>query len=372
MRVFDDVASLIHDPMLKRAFELAEMGRGTTSPNPLVGCVIAQDEEIVGEGYHSYAGGPHAEAVALAQAGPRAAGATAYVTLEPCNHFGKTPPCSETLVSRGIAGVVIGMSDPNPVAVGGSVRLREAGIEVEFEVDPTPYEIQNEAWLHFVRSGRPFVQVKTAVTLDGHAQIEHGRRSAITGDGARSLTMRLRSAADAVMVGASTAEIDDPALVVRAPDGTPAAHQPLRVVLGRSGVADCTLFNDGLGRAVALLPEGVESPAGVEVVRFDAAGGLDAALAALAELGVTRLLVEAGPGLLSAFIEEKMAQEFVFIHAGGFAGSEAPPLYVGSKDGDSAAIVPVLEPVESGIIGSDAVSVWRPVSPDTGGNEKGD
>ncbi|MDZ4064573.1 MAG: bifunctional diaminohydroxyphosphoribosylaminopyrimidine deaminase/5-amino-6-(5-phosphoribosylamino)uracil reductase RibD, partial [Coriobacteriia bacterium] len=136
--------------MLRRAYELAERGRGTTSPNPLVGCVIAQDDEIVGEGFHARAGGPHAEAVALAQAGPRAAGATAYVTLEPCNHFGRTPPCSETLITRGIAGVVVGMADPNPVAIGGAVRLREASVEVEFEPDPTPFQIQNESWLHWL------------------------------------------------------------------------------------------------------------------------------------------------------------------------------------------------------------------------------
>lgn len=372
MRLFDDVASRIHDPLLKRAFELAEMGRGSTSPNPLVGCVIAQDDEIVGEGFHSYAGGPHAEALALAQAGPRAAGGTAYVTLEPCNHFGKTPPCSETLVSRGIAGVVIGMADPNPVAVGGAVRLREAGIEVEFEVDSTPYEIQNEAWLHFVRTGRPFVQVKTALTLDGHAQFGEGQRSAITGPEARGLTMRLRSAADAVLVGASTARVDAPALVVRGDDQTALPHQPLRVVLGRNGVPDTTLFHDGLGDAIALLPRGVPAPRGVDIVEYDPAGGLDSALTALGQRGIVRVLVEAGPALLSSLVSEGLAQEYVFVHAGGFAGPGAPAVFVGTPTHDGVSLMPVLEPLESGIVGGTAVSVWRPVGSDVGRPKKGD
>lgn len=372
MRLFDDVISRIHDPLLRRAYELAEMGRGSTSPNPLVGCVIAQDDEIVGEGFHSYAGGPHAEAIALAQAGPRAAGGTAYVTLEPCNHFGKTPPCSETLVSRGIAGVVIGIADPNPVAVGGAVRLREAGIEVEFEPDHTPYEIQNEAWLHYVRTGRPFVQVKTALTLDGHAQFGEGHRSGITGADSRELTMRLRSAADAVLVGASTARIDAPTLVVRGSDQVVLERQPLRVVLGRSGVPDAALFRDGLGSAIALLPQGIAAPGDVEVVEYDLEGGLDAALEALALRGIVRVLIEAGPALLSALVSEGLAQEYVFLHAGGFAGPGAPAVFVGSPTHDGEALVPVLEPFESGIVGQSAVSVWRPVVLDTGRLKKGD
>ncbi len=202
MRLFTDVASTISDPFMRRAFVLAENGRGATSPNPMVGCVLAHDDEIVGEGWHARAGEPHAEMMALGMAGPRAAGATAYVTLEPCNHQGRTPPCSEALITRGVAGVVIGMPDPNPVAVGGSARMREAGIEVEFEPDTTPFEIQNEAWLHWVRTGLPFVQVKTALSLDGHANVQPGTPCAITGEGGRAITMQLRSAADAIVVGA--------------------------------------------------------------------------------------------------------------------------------------------------------------------------
>lgn len=360
MRLFDDVASLIDDPMLRRAFELAEKGRGTTSPNPLVGCVIAQDDEIVGEGYHVRAGEPHAEAIALAAAGPRAAGATAYVTLEPCNHFGRTPPCSETLITRGVAGVVIGMSDPDPVAVGGAVRLREAGLEVEFGLDPTPYMIQNEAWLHYLRTGRPFVQVKTAVSLDGHASLDPGRRAAISGDGGRSLTMRLRRGADAVVVGGSTARIDDPALTVRDGSGAPESRQPLRVVLSHAPIGDASLFADGAGPAVALMPEGARAPRGIPVTSFDGSGGLRAAFAALGALGARHVLVEAGPALLQSLVQERAGDEYVFVHAGGFAGEGAPPLYPGSGDAGEDRLRSVLKPTQTGIIGDDAVTVWRP------------
>jgi diaminohydroxyphosphoribosylaminopyrimidine deaminase/5-amino-6-(5-phosphoribosylamino)uracil reductase len=368
MRLFSDVASSITDPFMRRAFELAEKGRGTTSPNPVVGCVIAQDDEIVGEGYHARAGEPHAEVMALRQAGPRAAGATAYVTLEPCNHTGRTPACSEALISRGVAGVVIGMPDPNPVAVGGAARMREAGLEVEFETDPTPYELQNEGWLHFVRTGRPFVRVKVALTLDGHAAIESGVRCAITGVGGAAITRRLRAAADAVVVGASTARIDDPALTVRDENGAAAARQPLRVVWGRSGVPAASLFTDGHGPAVALVNEGAQVPPGVESWVHPAAEKTGGALRVLAEHGVVDLLVEAGPQLFSALWYRDYIDELVVVHAGGIAGPQAPPLWAMKTERESSAVHCEMVPVETGISGEDAVTAWRPRRSVTGAN----
>lgn len=359
MRLFSDVASTITDPFMRRAFMLAENGRGTTSPNPMVGCVVVQDDEIVGEGWHARAGEPHAEVMALRMAGPRAAGATAYVTLEPCNHEGRTPACSETLISRGIAGVVIGMADPNPVAVGGASRLREAGVEVEFAIDPTPFETQNEAWLHFVRTARPFVQAKTALTLDAHASMAVGTRSAITGAGGRAITMRLRAAADAVLVGASTARIDDPALTVRDTAGALAVQQPLRVVLGRDGVPHAALFSDGLGPAAALVPQGVAVPGDVRAIHYPAEMGLAGAFTALADEGIVRVLVEAGPGLLTALWDAELIDELVIVQAGWMAGQDAPALYAGALDSADRA-AREMAPLETGISGGDVVTVWQP------------
>lgn len=326
----------------------------------------------MGEGFHERAGEPHAEAVALAQAGPRASGATAYVTLEPCNHFGKTPPCSEALITRGIAGVVIGMADPNPVAVGGSVRLREANVEVDFEQEPAPFQIQNESWLHWLRTGRPFVQVKAALSLDGKATLAQGRRTTITGTHARELTMRLRSAADAVLIGAETARVDDPSLLVRQSDGAPAETQPLRVILGRAGVPDASLFRDGAGRAIALLPAGTTAATEIETLAFDPPGGIGAALDVLGGLGVTHLLIEAGPRLLSALWEEHAIDELVFIHGGGMAGAEAPTLFSAASQGERDALERTMQASECGIVGRDAVTVWRPTDTAPSSAEKGE
>lgn len=366
MRLFTDVASSITDPFMRRAFELAENGRGTTSPNPMVGCVLVQDDEVVGEGYHARAGEPHAEVLALRAAGPRAAGATAYVTLEPCNHEGRTPACSEALLTRAVAGVVIGMRDPNPVAVGGAVRLREAGVEVEFEADPTPYEVQNEAWLHYVRTGRPFIQVKTALSLDGHASSGAGARCAITGAGGREVTMRLRAAADAVVVGSSTARIDDPALLVRDADGVPVERQPLRVVLGRTRMPDVSLFHDGYGPTLALAPDGVEIPDAVETLRYSADEGVLGGFEKLAQRGIVRVLVEAGPMLLTSLWDKGLIDELVCLHAGGMAGKQAPPLYARDA-GTLERITCEMLPLETGISGEDAVTVWRPRGQDSAG-----
>ncbi len=367
VRLLSDDSARITDPMLRRAFELAAQGVGATSPNPMVGCVIAQDDDIVGEGFHAQAGGPHAEAAALAQAGPRAAGATAYVTLEPCNHFGRTPPCSEALISRGIAGVVIGMADPDPVAVGGAARMREAGLEVEFEADPTPYESLNEEWLHHLRHGRPFVRVKVALSLDGRPSCAEETRCRLTGDGGSRITMRLRERADAVLVGASTARIDDPSLTVRAPDGTPAPRQPLRVVLSHtSHPSAISMLHDDLGPSLAL----------------HAPDGLQAAVQLLAEdHSVRSLLVEAGPRLLSALWAADLIDELVLVHAGGMIGPQGPAGFLGGGEctaadgldgtpgpdgapapanrGRSCALDGRMRAVEAGVEGDDAVTVWR-------------
>src|SRR5918993_3460158 len=201
--------------MMDLARCLAERGRYTVAPNPLVGAVIAKDGKVVGEGWHSRAGEPHAEVVALDGAGEAAREATMYVTLEPCNHFGRTPPCVETILRAGISRVVVGHLDPDPRMRGRSVGLlREAGVEVEV-LDDFVFDRQNEQFFHHMRTGRPFVHVKLATTLDGRIAAAGGDSRWVTGEEARLRAHELRAEAGAVLVGANTVRTDDPMLTPR-------------------------------------------------------------------------------------------------------------------------------------------------------------
>ena len=368
-RLFGDAYSSVRDPYLRRAIDLALLGRGSTAPNPVVGCVLVRDGEIVGEGWHERAGGPHAEAAALAAAGDAARGSTAYVTLEPCTHTGRTGPCADALVAAGVARVVVGLADPNPLASGGADLLRRAGVEVAFAPDFEPFAELNEEWLRRVCSGRPFVRIKVALSLDGRPALAAGVRSALTGESARGLTMRLRAEADALLVGAGTVAVDDPSMTARDPEGTLTAHQPRRYVLTRTEQPspDARMFNDGAGPVGVLVPDALElEPAlgalGARCIAWDASLGLAGALDALAADGVVSLLVEPGPRLFSALASMGLVDELVILHAGGFAGEEAPSLYVGESQEDPSTLQRDFRAVEAGVVGSDAVSVWRPRS----------
>lgn len=368
MRVFLDVAGAIRDPYLRRAFALAELGRGTTSPNPVVGCVIVRDGKIAGEGFHESAGREHAEVVALRAAGERASGSVAYVTLEPCNHVGRTGPCVPALVEAGVGRVVIGMRDPDPGVAGGGVEaLRAAGVAVDLAADPTPFREQNEAWLSWLATGRPWVRVKVALSLDGRPALRAGRRASISGTGGAGLTARLRAEADAVLVGAATAMIDDPALTVRDASGGPSGPRPLRIVLARRTVPPPTLrvFSDGAAPSMLLTATDADVAglvdAGVRVEEYDAQGGLISAIAHLGTIGVVSLLVEAGGRLLKAFSDADLVDEMVVVHAGGFAGLDAPALWDGTADGVDDALVARFRATEASVVGDDAATVWRPI-----------
>jgi diaminohydroxyphosphoribosylaminopyrimidine deaminase/5-amino-6-(5-phosphoribosylamino)uracil reductase len=219
--------------LMRRALELAALGRATVSPNPMVGCVLVRDGEIVGEGHHRRAGEPHAEIVALTAAGERAAGATAYVTLEPCNHTGRTGPCTDALISAGVRRVVVAAADPNPAAAGGAARLRDAAITVDEGVLADEARRQNEVFFHGLRTARPFFVVKAAISLDGRIAAPDGTSQWLTGEAARRRAHQLRAEVDAVVVGSETVLVDDPRLTVRMDDYEGA--QPLRVVLDRRG-----------------------------------------------------------------------------------------------------------------------------------------
>lgn len=366
-RLFGDAHPPMRDPWLHRALELAERGRGATAPNPIVGCVIVAEGRVVGEGFHPGAGGPHAEVEALRAAGEAAREATAYVTLEPCTHHGKTPPCTDALIAGGLARVVIGMPDPNPRVSGrGADALAAARIKVEFARDPSPFTEQLREWVTFVTSGRPHVRAKVALTLDGHPALAVGARSQLTGQGAQELTMRLRRTADAVLVGAGTVAVDDPSLTVREPDGAHDEHQPKRVVLVRTTTPppEARLFHDGHGPVIVLQPEETDADpriesSGAHVLTYPVSDGLGGALARLAEADVVDLLVEPGPRLFTALWEEDLLDDLVFLHAGGVAGDGAPPLFVGESEPDTSTLVRRMSAFEAGCAGSDAVSVWR-------------
>lgn len=369
MRLFSDASFDVVDPWLRRAFTLAERGRGATSPNPVVGCVVVRGDDVVGEGWHAQIGGAHAEAAALEAAGELARGADVYVTLEPCNHHGAMPPCAEALIAAGVRRVTIGMRDPNPdVAGGGAEALATAGVEVAFAEDPGPFERQNEAWVRHITTGMPWVRVKTALTLDGHASVVPGARAQLTGPECEALTMRLRSAADAIVVSAATVEADDPRLTVRDAAGLPAQRQPLRVALSRTIASSPTaaMFVQP-GHSLALLADSASEAcsgplhdAAIHVETYPAAGGTAAALGVLGRRGVTSVLVEAGAGLLTALVAEGLADEVVLYHAGGFAGPEAPCVFLGQSGTEGGRLKRPLKAVEASVLGGDAVTVWRP------------
>jgi diaminohydroxyphosphoribosylaminopyrimidine deaminase/5-amino-6-(5-phosphoribosylamino)uracil reductase len=279
---------------LELALELAERGRPTTRPNPVVGAVVVADGQVVGEGWHERKGGPHAEVVALEAAGTRARGATLYVTMEPCAHHGSTPPCTEAVLAAGIAKVVAGSLDPNPEAGGGVELLRAGGLEVEL-ADSFEARAQNEAWRTWVARGRPFVILKLAITLDGRLTVP-GRRW-VTGEESRRLVHELRAAVDAVAVGTGTVRADDPQLTAR---DVGAARQPRRLAFGRA------------------LPGGSE----LEL----RSGRLDEELAALAEEGVQSLLLEGGPTLATAFLDLDLVDKLLLFVAPTLAGSGVPLL----------------------------------------------
>ncbi|MET9956725.1 bifunctional diaminohydroxyphosphoribosylaminopyrimidine deaminase/5-amino-6-(5-phosphoribosylamino)uracil reductase RibD [Streptomyces sp. NPDC006339] len=291
---------------MRSAIALAARGLGSTSPNPVVGCVITDASgHQVGEGWHRRAGGPHAEVHALREAGVLARGGTAYVTLEPCNHTGRTGPCAQALTEAGIARVVYAVGDPNPQATGGADTLRAAGVEVVPGLLAEEAEAGNIAWLTSVRRGRPFVRWKYAATLDGRIAAADGTSRWISSAESRADVHRLRAESDAVVVGSGTARADDPHLAVRGIEG---AVQPLRVVVDTEASAvkpGARVLDDAAPTLIAIAEDAVTTLPDERVVRLprDARGlSVPALLAALYDRGVRSVLLEGGPTLAGAFV----------------------------------------------------------------------
>ncbi|MFD8014162.1 bifunctional diaminohydroxyphosphoribosylaminopyrimidine deaminase/5-amino-6-(5-phosphoribosylamino)uracil reductase RibD [Streptomyces sp. NPDC058955] len=291
---------------MRRAVELAARGLGATSPNPVVGCVVTDASgHQVGEGWHQRAGGPHAEVHALREAGVLARGGTAYVTLEPCNHTGRTGPCAQALIEAGISRVVYAVGDPNPQATGGADTLRAAGVEVEGGLLADEAEAGNLAWLTSVRTGRPFVRWKYAATLDGRTAAADGTSRWISSAESRADVHRLRAEADAVLVGGGTLRADDPHLAVRGIEGV---TQPLRIALDtHAGLLPTARILDDAAPTLLVVGEDADTRhlPGVELLRLplhDGRIGVHELLTQLYARGIRSVLLEGGPTLAGAFL----------------------------------------------------------------------
>lgn len=372
--------AILDSRMMARALQLAYKGLYTTEPNPRVGCVLVLEGEVVGEGWHVRAGEGHAEVNALAQAGSRARGATAYVTLEPCSHIGKTPPCAEALIEAGVARVVAAMQDPNPLVSGqGLARLREAGIEVECGLLEVEARALNPGFIKRMQTGMPFVRIKLAMSLDGRTAMANGESQWITGPDARADVQRLRARSGAVISGADAVLQDDSALTVRAAElGLPeaeaaaaAARQPLRVLVdGRLRVPlENRLFREAGPLLVAcrLLRGRVQGYvfAGAELLTLpDAAQehvDLKALLQELAKRGCNEVLVESGASLAGAFLNAGLVDEIVVYMAPRLLGSRARPLL--ELPFDNMAEAMQLDVTDMRVVGRDWRITARPVFP---------
>ncbi|GAA6135549.1 bifunctional diaminohydroxyphosphoribosylaminopyrimidine deaminase/5-amino-6-(5-phosphoribosylamino)uracil reductase RibD [Oceaniserpentilla sp. 4NH20-0058] len=328
-----------HHQYMARAIALAKRGLYTADPNPRVGCVIVKSGQIIGEGYHRKAGEGHAEVNALAMAGEKAKDATAYVTLEPCSHFGRTPPCSEGLIAAGVRHVVCAMKDPNPQVSGrGFAKLKSAGIDVTVGILEEQARELNPGFIKRMEAGMPFVRLKMATSLDGRTAMQSGESQWITGPQARQDVQRLRARSSAIVTGIGSIKLDDSSLTVRADElglddewaKEAAAQQPIRVVLDSQGQisADAKILKQS-GETLLAVTKGVELEAGIEAIQLDqAANGLDLTqlLKILAEKQCNEVLVETGATLAGEFVRQGLVDEMVLYMAPCFMGSDARPL----------------------------------------------
>lgn len=298
-----------HSSMMHRCLALAVQGAGMTAPNPMVGAVIVKDGKIVGEGFHPQAGKPHAEVFALRTAGEAARGATLYVNLEPCNHTGRTPPCTEAVLQAGIATVVIGMTDPNPKASGGIERLRTAGLKVITNVETAACERLNEAFIHRIRHHQPFSILKYAMTLDGKIATDTGHSAWITSPESRRRVHQLRGTCDAVIVGGNTVRRDNPQLTSH---GT-CEHNPLRVVMSRSLnlPAVANLWNTDLAPTLVFTENLSQTPRLPKQVDIISLASLTpkAVLDSLYQRGLSTVLWECGGTLSAVALKQRVIQK---------------------------------------------------------------
>lgn len=332
--------SAVDQAMMARAVKLAARGQYTCMPNPLVGCVITSGDSVVGEGWHQFAGQAHAEVNALERTGSQAKDTTAYVTLEPCSHYGRTPPCADALIAAGVSRVVYGMTDPNPSVAGqGLEKLRQAGITVDGPILEAEARQLNKGFIKRQEQGLPLVTIKLAMSLDGRTAMESGESQWITGAAARQDVQRLRAKSCAIVTGIGTVLHDDPSLTVRADElgfentaeaAKVAARQPLRVVVDSQlkTPADAKVLSSE-GEVFIVTAGNNTLKNNTEVVCLAENNGqvdLPALLTLLTEKECNNVLVEAGAELAGAFLQAGLVDEFVVYMAPKLLGSSARPL----------------------------------------------
>lgn len=364
--------------VMQRALELAKLGRWTTDPNPRVGCVIVKDGEIIGEGYHLKAGEGHAEVNAFAQCRQSAVGATLYVTLEPCSHFGRTPPCALKIIENGVKRVVIAMRDPNPLVAGkGIALLQEAGIEVAVGLFEAQAEALNKGFLKRMRSGRPFVQLKMAMTIDGKTATASGESKWITGEAARAEVQDYRASASAILSASGTVLVDDPLLnvrwqqlpeVIRQHYPEQNIRQPIRIIMDSKHRIRPYHKLFGIESAVWLVGNGNKPrdlsafPDFVEAIELNAQPSQLAAL--MQELGkrqINTLWIEAGANLAGSLISANLVDELIVYIAPKLLGDQARGL-CHIPDLHKLADAPQWQLVSSEQIGEDFKMVYRPAA----------
>lgn len=356
---------------MRRAIDLARHAEGNTSPNPLVGCVLTQDDKIVGEGWHHAAGAAHAEVNAIVAAGDKARGATLYVTLEPCNHFGRTPPCTHAIQEAGIKTVVYAVADPNPSATGGAIALREAGIEVIGDVLDAEARYMNRFYLHYQQHKNPYVVAKYAASLDGRIATHSGHSQWITGDAARLKGHQLRQAVDAIIVGAQTVIDDDPQLTVRLSRDNEqikaTVQHPRRIVLDSHGRIPLTkkIFSSSLPGSTEVMTTNAMPDThkdaleelGVKVTRLapneQKQIDLQMLLTTLGQQQIQSIMVEGGQTLLGSFLDQALINEVWAFLAPTLIGGLKAPGAIGGIGTDKLEHAPRLHNVRTDNIGAD-------------------
>ncbi|WP_418790472.1 bifunctional diaminohydroxyphosphoribosylaminopyrimidine deaminase/5-amino-6-(5-phosphoribosylamino)uracil reductase RibD [Phosphitispora sp. TUW77] len=355
----------MHEQHMRLALQLAEKAVGRTSPNPLVGAVIVKDGQIVGQGYHKKSGTPHAEIHALRQAGEDARGAVLYVTLEPCSHFGRTPPCSEAVINAGISEVYVAMQDPNPLVAGRGIKLLvNAGIRVHVGLLEQEAKRINEIFIKYITTRKPFILLKTAMTLDGRIATRTGHSKWVTAEPAREMVHRLRNQYDAILVGVNTVIADNPALTCRLAEG---GCDPVRIILdsrARTPVDSKIFVQDSDVPTFVVVTDKAPiaaikslTAAGAKLIRTasDMYGRVDLhdLVSKLGEMEITGLLVEGGAEVAASFLEACLVDKILTFIAPKIVGGNQAPGPVGGAGIETMDRAIQLKRVNSGCIGAD-------------------
>lgn len=346
---------------MKLALNMAEATTGQTSPNPMVGAVLVKDHQIVGIGTHIQAGGPHAEVHAIQMAGEKANGATLYVTLEPCSHYGKTPPCADLIIQSGVKKVFVATVDPNPKVCGNGIhKMKEAGIEVRVGLLQEEASQLNKVFFHYARSGLPYVTVKTAISLDGKIATVTGESKWITGEEAREDVHRYRHMHDAILVGVNTIIMDNPMLTTRLKNG---GKNPIRIILDTTlkTPLEANVIKDKsaktyiiTGNKVDPLKEETLMGLGVEIIKMEQSTILiSEMLKVMGKRGITSIFVEGGAKVQGSFLKENAFQEVITYIAPKLIGGDRAPITFGGIGIEQIKDVPLLRFSQMDKIGND-------------------